>query len=350
MSSHRKKTRPVKVGSFIIGHGNPISIQTMWKEPLTGNIENLVHSIENLSSIGCQIIRFAVPDLDTLHSLGEVSSKLTIPVVADIHFNYKLALACLDTEIAKIRINPGNLGAKWKVKEVLQKAADRGKPIRVGINGGSLPGRLRKETSVADAMVKAAEEEIELLEQQKFSQAVFSLKSSDLAAMIEANIRFSERFDYPLHIGVTEAGPLIQGIVQNSIGISRLLRLGIGDTVRVSLSDSPENEIIAGKAILSAENLYSSGVKIISCPTCGRTTFEVKRFLSEMDEVLQKIKKNITIAVMGCEVNGPEEAKHADLGITGAGNRILLFKHGEIIARTDMESGKKQFIRELMDL
>ncbi len=343
----RKTTRPVTVGPYVIGGGNPVTIQTMWKAPLTKEIDKTVSGIRRLADIGCDIIRFAVPDMESAEVLGRIARVSPIPLVADIHFDYTLALACLDTPIAKIRINPGNIGTPAKVREVLKKAAAQGKPIRVGINGGSLPGKLRKEADRCGAMVKAAEEEIHLLEQEGFRSAVFSLKSSNLEEMIEANVRFSEAYDYPLHIGMTEAGPLVPGIVRNSIAISRLIRLGIGDTIRVSLSDSPENEIITGKAVLSAENLYQGGVKIISCPTCGRKTFDVEGFLASIEEDLGKMKKSITIAVMGCEVNGPEEAKHADLGITGAGNSVLLFKKGKIFGRTGLEEGKKLFVEEL---
>lgn len=355
MNYPRKRTRPVKVGSLVIGNCNPIPLQTMWKEPLlatanAADLEKIILRIHYMARLGCDIIRFAVPDGETVDVLAELAEAAAIPIVADIHFDYKLALACFDTKIAKIRINPGNLGAVWKMKEVLRKAKDTDKPIRVGINGGSLPSKLRKEGDAAAAMVKAAEEEAEILARENFTAAIFSLKSSNIADMIAANIQFSERFDYPLHIGMTEAGPLIPGIVRNSIGISKLLHRGIGDTVRVSISDSPENEIITGKGILSAENLDKAGVKIVSCPTCGRKTFDVEAFLREIGDELQVIRRDITVAVMGCEVNGPEEARNADLGITGAGNRILLFKKGEIIARTDKLEGKRLFLHELRNI
>ena len=350
MNSLRRKTRPVKVGFSVIGGGRPVTVQTMWKSPLTGDLEKVSAGIQQLAEIGCEILRFAVPDMDSAAILGQIAERSPIPLVADIHFDYKLALACLDSKIAKIRINPGNVGAVWKVKEVLRKASDRGIPIRVGINSGSLPRKLRGETDRGGAMLMAAEDEINLLEQVGFTAAVFSLKSSDLEEMVQANERFSKHYDYPLHIGMTEAGPLVQGIVRNSIGISRLLRKGIGDTIRVSLSDSPANAIITGKAILSAENQLEGGVKIVSCPTCGRKTFDVSGFLKSIEEDLRKMQKNITVAVMGCEVNGPGEAKHADLGITGAGNSVLLFKKGTIIARTGMEEGKKLFLKELHSL
>ncbi len=350
MNCPRKKTRPVCVGSLIIGGGNPISIQTMWKSPLSENLSDTLRRISTIVDMGCEVLRFACPDMNTVGPLGRIAEAVSVPIVADIHFDYKLALACLDTNVAKIRINPGNVGALWKVKEICKKAGDTGKVLRIGINGGSLPRALRGEKDGATAMLKAAEDEINILEQQGFSSAVFSLKSSRISDMIEANMRFSERYDYPLHIGITEAGPLIQGVVRNSIGISSLIQKGIGDTIRVSLSDSPENEIIAGKAILSAENVYREGVTVISCPTCGRKTFDVEGFLGEIEDEIQVIKKNVTLAVMGCEVNGPEEARHADLGITGAGNKVLLFKKGNIIGRTDKQRGKKMFLEELSSL
>ncbi len=346
----RKQTRPVKVGFLTIGGGNPIPVQTMWKEPLSGNIEDIVSEIRLFALMGCGVIRFAVVDMESADMVGKIAAASEIAVVADIHFDYKLALRCLETPIDKVRINPGNLGAEWKVREVLNIANDRGKAIRVGINGGSLPSRLRKMDDRGAAMLIAAEEEVNILEQTGFRNAVFSLKSSDLEETAAANEGFSGRFDYPLHIGLTEAGPLVPGIVRNSIALSGLIRKGIGDTVRVSLSDSPANEIIAGKAILSAENVYQEGLEIISCPTCGRKTFDVSGFLREIEGELHTVRKRLTIAVMGCEVNGPGEAKHADLGITGAGNSVILFRKGEILKRTGIEEGKKLFLEELKSI
>lgn len=346
----RKQTRPVKVGFITIGGGNPIPLQTMWKEPLSGNIEDIISDIRLFALMGCGLIRFAVVDMESADIVGKIAAASEIAVVADIHFDYKLALRCIETPIEKVRINPGNLGAEWKVREVLNKANDRGKAIRVGINGGSLPSHLRKMDDRGAAMLIAAEEEINILEQTGFRNAVFSLKSSDIEETAAANEGFSERFDYPLHIGLTEAGPLVPGIVRNSIALSGLIRQGIGDTLRVSLSDTPANEIIAGKAILSAENVYQEGLEIISCPTCGRKTFDVSGFLREIEGELHTVRKRVTIAVMGCEVNGPGEAKHADLGITGAGNSVLLFRKGKILKRTGIEEGKKLFLEELRSL
>lgn len=350
MISRRKKTRPVTVGSRIIGDLQRIPVQTMWKAPLGGNLSALADSLERLAGIGCDILRFAVPGREEAEGLVKLSTLTEMPLVADIHFDYQLALICIESGIAKIRINPGNLGAKWKSKEVVRRAGARGKAIRVGINSGSLPRKLRNEGDMAGAMVKAAEDELEILASEGFEQAVFSLKSPDIETMVRANSMFSRRHDCPLHIGVTEAGPLIQGVVKNSIGISRLLQQGIGDTVRVSLSDSPENEIIAGKAILSAENIGKESVTVVSCPTCGRKSFPVEDFVREIMPELNRIEKRLTVAVMGCEVNGPEEARHADIGITGAGNKVIIFRRGEIRSRTDAVSAKKIFLEELNSL
>lgn len=350
MISRRKKTRPVSVGSHIVGDFNRIPVQTMWKAPLDRDLSAMADSLARLAGIGCDIVRFAVPGREEAELLARLAALTDMPLVADIHFDFKLALICIDSPIAKIRINPGNLGAKWKSEEVVGKAKDRGKPIRVGINSGSLPRTLRNERDVAEAMIKAAEEELDILTAKGFDNAVFSLKSPDIETMVRANIIFSDRYSFPLHIGMTEAGPLVQGIVKNSIGIGRLLEQGIGDTVRVSLSDNPENEILAGKAILSAENIGRESITMVSCPTCGRKTFPVEEFLKEIMPELNKIDKKLTVAVMGCEVNGPGEAKHADIGITGAGNKVIIFRGGEIVARTDAVSAKKIFLEELSSL
>jgi (E)-4-hydroxy-3-methylbut-2-enyl-diphosphate synthase len=320
----------------------------MWKEPLSADaLPGIQERLERLSRMGCDIVRFAVPDLESADVLGKLAEACTVPLVADIHFDYRIALRCLDFPLAKIRINPGNIGEEWKVREVVAKARDNGISLRIGVNGGSLPRLLEKMKNQSSAMVRAAESEMETLEKLRFHDAVFSLKSSDVDSTVKANVLFSRHYDYPLHIGITEAGPAIAGIVRNTLGLSALLRKGIGDTIRVSLSASPEEEVLAGVEVLRSLRLRHVGIHVISCPTCGRTTFDVKGFLDRVSLEIQQISKPMSIAVMGCAVNGPGEARHADLGITGAGNMALIFKGDKIIRRVPFEDAAVAFMEEI---
>jgi (E)-4-hydroxy-3-methylbut-2-enyl-diphosphate synthase len=335
-----------------IGGGAPVSVQTMWKKPLgapgsTPALAQTLAGIQSLEEIGCELLRFSVPDLESAELLGKLATRTDLPLVADIHFDHRLALRCLDFPVAKIRINPGNIGGVDKVKELVRKAQDKGVAMRVGVNAGSLPKNLRREKNVARAMVEAAEEELSLLEKLGFDRVVFSLKAADAQTTVQANLLFSERHDYPLHIGVTEAGPLVQGTVKSTLALSRLLESGVGDTVRVSLSDTPENEIIAACSILQNLGLRSFGPEVVSCPTCGRTAFDVTGFLEKVQPYLRKIRKNLTVAIMGCPVNGPGEAKRADLGITGSENQIVIFKKGKIIRRESADHAIEAFKEEL---
>jgi len=335
-----------------IGGGAPVSVQTMWKLPLAGSgsshsLEQTLAGIRRLEEIGCELLRFSVPDLPSAELLGELASRTSLPLVADIHFDHRLALRCLDFPVAKIRINPGNIGRADKVEELVRKAEDKGVALRVGVNAGSLPKRLRREKNVAQAMVGAAEEELSLLERLGFQRVIFSLKAADVETTVQANLLFSRNYDYPLHIGVTEAGPLIQGTVKSTLALSRLLGSGVGDTVRVSLSDSPESEIIAARSILQNLGLRSFGPELISCPTCGRTAFDVTGFLEKVQPYMRRIHKNITVAVMGCPVNGPGEAQRADLGITGTGKQVVIFKKGKIIRRESADHAIEAFKEEL---
>jgi len=350
-------TRAVKVGEVLMGSGWPVSIQTMWKEPLSvfagqhdERLQPILKRLAGLKAIGCQIIRFAVPDEAGAVALGILAGASPMPVVADIHFDWRLALRCMDFPVAKIRINPGNIGAEWKVREVAEKAKDKGIPIRVGINGGSLPRDLEKEPDRVEAALKAAEREIEVLERAGFHDIVVSLKMNEPQEVIEANERFARRFPYPLHLGVTEAGPLVAGIVRNTAALVPLLKKGIGATVRVSLSDSMEQEVIAAKEILACAGKARKGVRIVSCPRCGRATFDTHAFTARWMDHLYRIDTDATIAVMGCVVNGPGEARHADLGITGAGDAVLIFRHGEIVRRTTVHDADRVFREELDSL
>jgi (E)-4-hydroxy-3-methylbut-2-enyl-diphosphate synthase len=277
-----------------------------------------------------------------------------MPLVADIHFDYRIALRCLDFPIAKIRINPGNIGSGDRVEKVLSKAAARGVPLRIGVNAGSLPQDLaamvdRRELGRAEALVAAAEREIALFREFGFSDYLVSLKASSVADTVKANRLFAERSDAPLHVGVTEAGPLVAGVVRNTAALQALLGEGVGDTARVSLSDTVENEVIAAREILNAVE-GQRGVNIVSCPRCGRNSFDTHGFTRRWLETLYALDKDVTVAVMGCVVNGPGEARHADLGITGAGGKVLLFAHGEAIRTIDAADADEAFREELEKL
>jgi (E)-4-hydroxy-3-methylbut-2-enyl-diphosphate synthase len=338
----------------------------MWKDRLdffdpdsrTG--EEIMARIRGLAALGCGLLRFAVPDIAAANVLGALASRVSMPLVADIHFDYKIALRCLDFPIAKLRINPGNIGAKDKVTRLLAKAAGKNVPIRIGVNGGSLPQDLRKAvdsgaTPRAQALVEAAEREKAVFDEAGFSAVVVSMKASSVAETIASARLFAERNDTPLHLGVTEAGPLVAGVVRNTAALHPLLCAGLGDTIRVSLSDTMENEVIAAREILLAVSDTLSqavsdthlGVRIVSCPRCGRCAFDTHAFTARWQRYLYALDKNVTVAIMGCAVNGPEEARHADLGITGAGNKTLLFRKGRVVRTIDNAAADAAFQEEL---
>ncbi|MDR2314720.1 MAG: (E)-4-hydroxy-3-methylbut-2-enyl-diphosphate synthase [Spirochaetaceae bacterium] len=370
------KTQALAIGGFghvdalMIGGGSPVVIQTMWKDRLSfSDVDGkagraLTERIGRLKAMGCGLLRFAVPDLEAAEVLGRLAAMVSMPLVADIHFDYKIALRCLDFPISKIRINPGNIGGRQKVEAVLGKAASKKIPIRIGVNAGSLPRDLRRGVEGgmdrAEALVEAAERELAIFREWGFAGALVSIKASTIADTIKANRLFRERSEVPLHIGVTEAGPLIAGTVRNTAALVPLLAEGIGDTIRVSLSDAMENEVAAGREILNAAAEMGSsracrGVRIISCPRCGRNGFDTHGFIDRWKERLYALQKPVTIAVMGCAVNGPGEAKCADLGITGAGNSILIFRNGRItrtmkIHNGDMSEADRAFTEELARL
>ena len=324
--------------------------------------------------MGCGLLRFSVPDLDTAETLGALAKLVSMPLVADIHFDHKIALRCMDFPIAKIRINPGNIGGREKVRAVLEKASERGVALRIGVNAGSLPQDLRSKTpcssvssvvkNLAEALVEAAERELAIFDEFGFTNALVSMKASNLADTIKANRLLAERSDVPLHIGVTEAGPLVAGVARSSAALVPLLAQGIGDTLRVSLSDSVENEVIAAREILGAaaeiaainggpdaetrvSRLKRGGVTIISCPRCGRHGFDTHGFCGRWLTRLYALNRTITIAIMGCEVNGPEEARHADIGITGAGDKVLIFRRGVIVRTVTQAEADAAFEEEL---
>jgi (E)-4-hydroxy-3-methylbut-2-enyl-diphosphate synthase len=344
----------------------------MWKDRLSfSDLEGeaakiLIARIDALAAMGCGLLRFAVPDMESAGILGRLSSMVSLPFTADIHFDYKIALRCLDFPIAKIRINPGNIGGADKVRRVLEKAAAKGVPIRIGVNAGSLPLDLRQPVDSgsldpAAALVEAAERELAVFDQFGFTAVLVSMKASSAAQTMKANRLFASRRNVPLHIGVTEAGPLIAGVVRNTAALLPLLSEGTGDTIRISLSDTPENEVIAAKEILAsaaeiavaesregaANRLRQSMVTIISCPRCGRHSFDTHVFTERWMPRLYSMKKSLTLAIMGCAVNGPGEARHADLGITGAGDRVLIFRHGKVVRTIDAEDADTVFAEEL---
>ncbi|MDR0410600.1 MAG: (E)-4-hydroxy-3-methylbut-2-enyl-diphosphate synthase [Treponema sp.] len=351
--------------AVFLGKGFPVLVQTMWKDKLTADdIEGeagcvLIDRIEKLACMGCGLLRFAAPDLEAAQILGRLSEMVPMPLVADVHFDYRIALRVLDFPIAKIRINPGNIGERANVEKTLEKAGAKGVPVRIGVNAGSLPKDLRYkvdagEIDCAEALAQAAERELAVFEAFQFFDVLVSVKASGIADTIKANRLLRQRTNVPLHIGVTEAGPLVAGTVRSAVSLFTLLREGIGDTVRVSLSDTVENEVIAAREIINAvaesRGLKPRGVTITSCPRCGRAGFDVHSFTRRWMDRLYTERKTATIAVMGCVVNGPGEARHADLGITGVGNKVILFRRGEIVKMVTGSEADAAFEEELEKL
>lgn len=362
-----KKTRVVTVGGFngirkiLVGGDNPVTIQTMWKEGITdvteesGRLQDILKQINTLKSLGCDIIRFAVPDMQSAAALGIIASHTDVPLVADIHFDYRLALESLKGPVSVIRINPGNIGSREKVEKVVNACKEKGAAIRIGVNTGSLPKDLEalveeKKISRAKALAETAMREASVFEELDFKNVVVSMKASSVQETIEANEEFARQSDIPLHIGVTEAGPLISGVVKSTLAFSTLLKEGLGSTIRVSLSSSPENEVIAGREILHECGKRQAGVTLVSCPRCGRLGFDVHAFMQRWQNELYSLKKDVTIAVMGCIVNGPGEGKHADLGIAGGGDKVIIFKKGKIVRTIPSKDADKIFREELQSL
>ena len=334
MVNHRKKTKVIHVGSVAVGGGNPVSVQSMTKTD-TRNVQSTVRQIRALEKAGCEIIRIAVPDMDAAKALGKIKARVAIPVIADIHFDWKLALEAVRQGIDGLRINPGNIGARWKVEEVVAAANDRDIPIRIGVNAGSLSRKLLSKYSHPSpgALVESASEHIGILESLNFRNIKVSLKASNVPTTVDAYRLFSKKFRYPLHIGISEAGPSFTGIIKSSVGLGILLSDGIGDTVRVSLSADPAEEVRVAYEILKSLGLRERGANIVSCPTCGRCEIDIRGLASKVETLLRDIKKPITVAVMGCIVNGPGEAREADVGIAGGKGTGLLFKKGKIVRR-----------------
>lgn len=329
-----KSTKKIKIGGVTIGGGEPVAIQSMTNTD-TRDFKSTVSQILKLEAAGCEIIRCAVPDMQAAESFGKIKKEIHIPLVADIHFDYKLALECINNGADKIRINPGNIGSRERVKAVVDAAKDSGVPIRIGVNGGSLEKDLleKYKSPTADALVESALRHAAILDELNFSDIAISIKTSDVPTTIEAYRKLSDMCDYPLHVGVTEAGTLKGGIIKSAVGIGTLLSEGIGDTIRVSLTADPIEEIYAAKDILNVLGLRNQGVKFVSCPTCGRTQLNLIKIANEVENRLKDVDKNITVAVMGCAVNGPGEAREADIGIAGGKGEGLIFSHGKIIKK-----------------
>ena len=322
-------TRQINVGGVVIGGGNPVVIQSMLNTKTT-DVEGSLVQIRQLKTAGCQIARLAVPNREAAEGFRDICSESPLPLVADIHFDYKLAIAAAEGGAAKIRINPGNIGGEDRVQAVVDVCKERNIPIRIGVNGGSLEKKLLEKYGhpTAEALVESAFSHLELLEKYGFYDTCVSMKSSNVPTMVAAARLFRQRCDYPLHIGVTETGPVRMGLMKSAMGIGALLLDGIGDTIRVSLTDDPVQEVYAAKDILKAAGLRQDGVNIISCPTCGRTQIDLIGLVSRVDEALKDCQKPITVAVMGCVVNGPGEAREADIGIAGGDGCGMLFEHG----------------------
>ena len=322
-------TRQILVGGIPIGGGAPVVIQSMLNTKTT-DVKGSLEQIRKLYAAGCQIARLAVPNMEAAKAFGEICKESPLPLVADIHFDYRLAIASAEGGAAKIRINPGNIGGEDRVKAVVDVCKERNIPIRIGVNGGSLDKRLLEKYGhpTACALVESAFEHIALLEQQNFTDICVSMKSSTVPTMVEAARLFRRQCDYPIHIGVTETGPVRMGLMKSAMGIGALLLDGIGDTIRVSLTDDPVEEVYAAKDILKAAGLRKEGVNIISCPTCGRTQIDLIGLVNQVDEALKECKKPITVAVMGCVVNGPGEAREADIGIAGGDGCGMIFEKG----------------------
>ena len=340
----RKDTKVVKIGDRIIGGKNPILIQSMTNTK-TEDVKATVEQINRLAAAGCDIIRCAVPTMEAAEALTEIKKQVSIPVVADIHFDYRLAIAAMEHGADKIRINPGNIGGKERVQAVVDVAKERNIPIRVGVNSGSLEKNLVEKYHgvTAEGIVESALDKVHLIEDMGYDNLVISIKSSDVMMCVKAHELIAEQTDHPLHVGITEAGTIISGNIKSSIGLGLILNQGIGDTIRVSLTGDPLEEIKSAKLILRTLGLRKGGIEVVSCPTCGRTRINLIELANQVENMVADIPLDIKVAVMGCVVNGPGEAKEADIGIAGGVGEGLIIKHGQI----DRKVPENQLLSEL---
>ena len=347
----RRKTRPVFIGKVQVGDDAPVSVQSMTKTDTRDAVATIAQ-IKQLALDGCEIIRAAVPDREAAAALPAILKEASIPLVADIHFDYRLALEAIKAGVAGLRINPGNIGGRDKVEEVVKAASEKGIPIRIGVNTGSLEKEVLERYGgiTAGAMAESALRHIDILEKLNFFNIKISLKSSNVPLMVDAYRLLADQVDYPFHIGVTEAGTLRSGTVKSAVGIGILLNEGIGDTIRVSLTGNPGHEVRVGYEILKALGLRRRGVELISCPTCGRTRIDLIRIAGEVEERLQSLDRPLKVAVMGCEVNGPGEAREADVGIAGGKGTGLIFRKGEIVRKVPEDRLVDELLKEIETL
>lgn len=345
----RNETKKVRIGNVWIGGGSPVAIQSMTNTK-TEDVESTVAQILKLEAAGCEIIRCAVPTMEAAEVLKEIKKQIHIPLVADIHFDYRLAIAAIENGADKIRINPGNIGDKDRVKVVVDKAKEYGIPIRVGVNSGSLEKNLVEKYGgvTAEGIVESALDKVRLIEDMGYDNLVVSIKSSDVLMCVKAHELIAKECPYPLHVGITESGTLLSGNIKSSVGLGIILYQGIGDTIRVSLTGDPVEEIKSAKLILKTLGLRKGGIEIVSCPTCGRTKIDLIGLANQVEDMVKDIPLDIKVAVMGCVVNGPGEAKEADIGIAGGIGEGLLIKKGEIIKKVKEEELLETLRQELL--
>lgn len=334
----REQTKVIQIGERVIGGGNPVLIQSM-TNTRTEDVPATVRQIERLAAAGCDIVRCTVPNMEAAKAVSEIKKQIRIPLVADIHFDYKMAIAAMENGADKIRINPGNIGSREKVKAVVDVAKERGIPIRVGVNGGSLEKEIVAKYGgvTPEGIVESALGQVRLIEELGYDRLVVSIKSSDVLFSIKAHELISEKINYPLHVGITEAGTLTSGNIKSALGLGVILYEGIGDTIRVSLTGDPVEEVKSAKLILRNMGLRTGGIEVVSCPTCGRTKIDLIGLANQVEQMVQDIPLNLKVAVMGCAVNGPGEAKEADIGIAGGDGEGLLIKKGEIVRKVPEE-------------
>lgn len=345
----RRKSRKIKVGKLHIGGDAPITVQSMTTTDTT-DVKATIGQIHGLEDVGCDIVRVSAPTMEAAKALKEIKENINIPLVVDIHFDYRIALEAVK-HVDKLRINPGNIGNPDKVQQVVQSCRDYGIPMRIGVNLGSLERDLFEKHGYApEAMVESAMRHVKILEGLDFYDTIVSLKASDVPRMVKAYRLFAEKTDYPLHLGVTEAGSKIPGTVKSAMGIGMLLSQGIGDTIRVSLSEEPKEEVKVGKHILRALGLRNDGVQVTSCPTCARTEIDVIKLVEQLEEATEKMKKPIHVALMGCAVNGPGESKKSDIGIVGAPGNHLLYKEGKIVRRINDNEIYEVLLKEINEI
>ena len=344
----RKITRKIQVGKIKIGGGAPVSVQSMTNTK-TDDTKSTVEQIQKLQAAGCDIVRVAVPDMNAAKNLHEIISAVDVPIIADIHFDYKLALESISQGVAALRLNPGNIGGAAHVREVVAAAKEKNIPIRIGVNAGSLSRKLLQKYGgpTAEALVESALEHVKILEEENFFDIKISLKAHDVPLTLAAYRLISEKVDYPLHLGITEAGTVNTGVIKSAVGIGALLAEGIGDTIRVSLTGDPVVEVKVANEILKSLGLRNYGATLISCPTCGRTRINLPEIAAQVEKKLSGVKKNITVAVMGCVVNGPGEARTADVGIAGADGEGIIFRKGELIRKVPESALVEELFKEI---